>query len=65
MIRTRSTARAAVKEDDRLAVWIAAELPIEAVTIANVEMSVLIRFNLGIERTTRFGGDVHQKLNSS
>ena len=65
MVGARSAARPAVKEHHRLAVGIAAELPIKPVAIADVEHPGLVGLDLGIESAAGFHGHVHQKLNSS
>jgi hypothetical protein len=54
-----------VQEHDRLPVRIAAELPIEAVAVAHVEMTGPVRLDLRIEAAAAIGWHVHQKLNSS
>jgi hypothetical protein len=51
-----------MEEDDRLAVRIAAQLPIEAMAIADIEMAALVRLDRRVKRAAFLGDHVHQKL---
>ena len=66
MVGARAAAGTAVQEHHRLAVGIAAQLPIEAVAVADVEHAGLVGLDRRIKRAALGGcACVHQKLNSS
>jgi hypothetical protein len=65
MIGAGSTAGAAVKHDGRLAVRIAGQLPIEAVTVSHVEVAGLVGLEVRIEGPALLRKNIPQKLNSS
>jgi hypothetical protein len=54
-----------VQEHHGLAVRVAAQLPMEAVAVADVKHAGLVRLDLWIERSALRAHRVHQKLNSS
>src|SRR5439155_1123324 len=53
VVGARTAARTAVEEHHRLAVRVAGQLPVEAMAPANVEMTALVRLDLGIERAAK------------
>src|SRR5206468_11026103 len=65
MIGARAAAGPAVEENDRLAIGIAAQLPIEAMAVADVEHACLVRLDRRVECAALGAHCVHQKLNSS
>jgi hypothetical protein len=65
VIRARPAAGTAVQEHHRLAVRVAAKLPVEAVAVADIQHAGLIWLDLRIERAAFRVHRVHQKLNSS
>src|SRR5207248_7337922 len=60
MIGARSAAGPAVEEYHRLAVGIAAQFPIKAAAVADVEHAAVVGLDLGIERAARAGVGVEQ-----
>src|SRR5690606_6079103 len=56
--RRAAAAGPAVKEDRRLAEWIAAELPIDAMAVARVQVAVRIGMDLGIHSGLAFENQI-------
>src|SRR5206468_5793303 len=65
MVGARSATGAAVQEYDRLAVGVAAQLPIEEVAVADVEHAGFVGVDRRVQRAALRAHRVHQKLNSS
>ena len=65
MVGTRSAAGTAVEHHCRLAIRVARQFPVEAVSVADVEVPGLVRLEVRIEGPALARVDVPQKLNSS